>query len=77
MNNYWNHEPTFFLVQKKSQKKSGIFDSEVRPPHPRVDFWKKFLTSFFYGPYEKLLLGAKPPGKFCQNLGKFKIFLAG
>ena len=27
-------------------------DLEVRPP-PRVDFLKKFLTSFFYGPLGK------------------------
>ena len=38
MNNYWNHEPEFFWY--KTEKKSGIFDSEVRPP-PRVDFFVK------------------------------------
>ena len=49
MNNYWNHEPEIFWYKKKVRKSQEFFDSEVRPP-PRVDFWKKFLTSFFYGP---------------------------
>ena len=60
MNSYWNHEPEFFWYKKKSEKVRNFWLRGQTPP-PRVDFLKKFLTSFFYGPlrksYSKLSLG--------------------
>ena len=52
MNNYWNHEPEFFWYKKKVRKSQEFLTQRSAPP-PRVDFLKKFLTSFFYGPLEK------------------------
>ena len=51
MNNYWNHEHEFFGT-KKSQKKSGIFDPEVRPP-PSSRFFEKIPDVIFLRPLNK------------------------
>ena len=49
MNNYWNHEPEFFLVQKKVRKSQEFFDSEVRPP-PSSRFFEKIPDVIFLRP---------------------------
>jgi len=47
MNNYWDHEPEFFLV-KKNVRKSQKFLTEKSDPPPRVNFFKRISDVIFF-----------------------------